>query len=155
VSTKIIEKLDLKKVIHPTPYKVSWLQKGHKLLVNEQYEVEFQIGSYKDKVLCDIMPIDVCHIFWGRTWQYDRKSMHDERKNLYNIETNGEKHTLFPMKEKSAKVHNPVLILTKKQFLKDETEHKVLDKPKVVVEVINLLQEDHIFFTKHENMMLH
>ena len=35
VSTSIIEKLGWKRMKHPTPYKVSWLQKGHRLLVNE------------------------------------------------------------------------------------------------------------------------
>ena len=29
VSTKMVEKLKLRKVKHPTPYKVSWLHKGH------------------------------------------------------------------------------------------------------------------------------
>ena len=53
---------------HPTPYKMSWLQKGHHLLVNEKYKVEFQIGTYKDEILCDIMAMDVCHIILGRTW---------------------------------------------------------------------------------------
>lgn len=35
VSTEVVEKLKLKTRRHPTPYKVSWLQKGHQLLVNE------------------------------------------------------------------------------------------------------------------------
>jgi len=29
VSTKVVEKLMLKTMRHPTPYKASWLQKGH------------------------------------------------------------------------------------------------------------------------------
>eukprot|EP00253_Pinus_taeda_P011700 PITA_11700 len=62
VSTKVVEKLNLKKTKHPTPYKVYWFQKGHQLLVNEQSEVEMQIGSHKDKILCDKMPMDDCHI---------------------------------------------------------------------------------------------
>ena len=32
--TKVIDKLNLNKTKHPVPYKVSWLQKGHQLLVN-------------------------------------------------------------------------------------------------------------------------
>ena len=40
VSTEVVEKLKLKTMKHPTPYKVSWLQKGHQLIVNEQCEVE-------------------------------------------------------------------------------------------------------------------
>ena len=33
VSTEVIEKLKLKTQEHPTPYKVSWLHKGHQLIV--------------------------------------------------------------------------------------------------------------------------
>eukprot|EP00253_Pinus_taeda_P018878 PITA_18878 len=73
VATKMVEKLGLRRLKHPTPYKVSWLQKGHQLLVDEKCEVEFHIGKYKDKVVCDIMPMDVCHILLGRPWKYDRK----------------------------------------------------------------------------------
>ena len=77
VATEMVEKLGLKRLKHPTPYKVSWLQKGHEILVNEQCKVEFRIGNYKDGVLCDIMPMDVCHVLLGRPWQYDMKSIHD------------------------------------------------------------------------------
>jgi hypothetical protein len=45
----MVEKLGLQKVAHLTPYKVSWLQKGHQILVSEQYEVEIQIGSHKEE----------------------------------------------------------------------------------------------------------
>ena len=50
VSTEMVEKLGLKRMKHPTPYKVSWLHKGHQLLVNEQCNVEFKIGNYKHVV---------------------------------------------------------------------------------------------------------
>ena len=82
VATEMVEKLGLKRLKHPTSYKVSWLQKGHQLLVDEQCEVEFHIGKYQDKVVCDIMPMDVCHILLGRPWQYDRKVTHDGKTNL-------------------------------------------------------------------------
>lgn len=68
VATKMVEMLGLKRLKHPTPYKVLWLQKGHQLLVDEQCEVEFHIGKYQDKVVCDIMPMDMCHILLGRPW---------------------------------------------------------------------------------------
>ena len=45
VSTEMVEKLGLERMKHPTPYKVSWLQKGHHILVNEWCNVEFQIGT--------------------------------------------------------------------------------------------------------------
>eukprot|EP00253_Pinus_taeda_P001415 PITA_01415 len=37
MAVEMVEKLGLKKLKHPTPYKVSWLQKGHQLLVDEQF----------------------------------------------------------------------------------------------------------------------
>ena len=67
----MVEKLGLKRLKHPTPYKVSWLQKGHQLLVDEQCEVEFHIGKYRDKVIYGVMHMDVCHILLGRPRQYD------------------------------------------------------------------------------------
>eukprot|EP00253_Pinus_taeda_P001522 PITA_01522 len=45
----MVENFGLKRLKHPTPYKVSWLQKAHQLLVDEQCEVEFHIGKYRDK----------------------------------------------------------------------------------------------------------
>jgi hypothetical protein len=35
VSTKMVEKMELETVAHPSPYKVSWLQKGHQVTVTK------------------------------------------------------------------------------------------------------------------------
>eukprot|EP00253_Pinus_taeda_P018976 PITA_18976 len=102
ISIEVVEKLKLKTMIHPTPYKVSWLQKGHQLLVNEQCEVELQLGKYKDKIICDGMPMDVCHILLGRSWQYDKGAMHDGKRNTYKFGKDGVNHTLLPMEEEDA-----------------------------------------------------
>lgn len=71
VSQEMVEKLSLEKIKHPNPYKVMWLKKGHQLLVNEQCLVSFSIKNYKDEIMCDVMPMDACHILLGRSWQYD------------------------------------------------------------------------------------
>ena len=101
VSTHMVENLGLKKMKHPTPYKVSWLQKWHHLLVKEQCNVEFQIGTYKDVVLCDIIPMDVCHILLGRPWKYDIKVVHDGRKNTYSLEKDGNIHSLSTLEDEA------------------------------------------------------
>eukprot|EP00253_Pinus_taeda_P013330 PITA_13330 len=120
VSTEMVEKLELKCLKHPTPYKVSWLQKGHQLLVDEQCEVEFQIGRYKDKVVCDIMLMDVCHILLGRPRQYDRKMVHDGLTNCYKFVKDRIKHTLVPIKEEgTTRTSEPrSLRVSGKQFMK-------------------------------------
>jgi hypothetical protein len=68
ISTEMVEKLELETVVHPIPYRVSWLKKGHHVNVTKQCLVEFKIGGYKDEILCDVIPMDVCHLLLGRPW---------------------------------------------------------------------------------------
>jgi hypothetical protein len=85
VSTEMVEKLELETIEHLSAYRVSWLQKGHQVNVTKQCLVEFKIGGNKDEILCDVIPMDVCHLFLGRPWQYDRNVIHDGRKNTYTL----------------------------------------------------------------------
>jgi hypothetical protein len=62
----MVEKLGLKNYVHPTLHKVSWLHKGHHILVNEQRKIEFKISIYEDELLCDVIPMDACHVLLGR-----------------------------------------------------------------------------------------
>eukprot|EP00253_Pinus_taeda_P006919 PITA_06919 len=123
----MVEKLELKRLKHPNPYRVSWLQKGHQLLVDEQCEVEFQIGRYKDKVVYDIMPMDVCHILLGRPWKYDRKVTHDGVTNYYKFVKDGIKHILVPIKEEGAAKTSETRALL--QMLEEFTDIVVDDLP--------------------------
>ena len=81
----MVNKLKLKSTIHPEPYRVAWLQKSHQVLVKEQHQVKFHIGSYQDEVRCDIIEMDACHILSGRTWQFDREAMHESKRNVYSF----------------------------------------------------------------------
>jgi hypothetical protein len=121
VSTEMVEKLELEIIDHPSPYKVSWLQKGHQVSVTKQCLVEFKIGGYNDKVLCDVISMDVCHLLLGRTWQYDRNVVHDGRMNTYILEKNRETYRLLPIKDKEVKpeVCNTILLMSGKELLKE------------------------------------
>lgn len=41
-----VQNLNLTKIPHVSPYKVTWLNKGKNILVNEKVWVEFTIGKY-------------------------------------------------------------------------------------------------------------
>ena len=58
-------------MIHPYPYRIGLLQGKHALEVREQCLVGFEIGQYKDQVLCDIVDMNNCHVLLSRPWQYD------------------------------------------------------------------------------------
>ena len=136
----MVEKLELKTTTHPNPYKVSWLHKGHQVMVSQQCQVEFKIGGYKDEILCDVIHMDVCHILLGRPWQFDKKFIHDGRKNTYTLEKNGRTHMLLPIedKEKKKEVSSRILLMSGKEVMKEVKEEKemqfvVVRKPRVIL----------------------
>lgn len=83
VLREMVDKLGLVKVPHETPYKVSWLNIDQSLLVNEKALVEFQIGEYKDRVLCGVLPMQCYHLLLGRPWQFDKRVVYDGWANTY------------------------------------------------------------------------
>jgi hypothetical protein len=95
-----MEKLKLKGIPHPNLYRVSWLQKGQQVTVTEQCLLSFQIGSFNEQVLCDVIEMDACHVLLGRPWMFDRKVFHDGRENSYEFFKDGQCYKLVPMLEK-------------------------------------------------------
>jgi hypothetical protein len=136
----MVEKMELGTIAHPIPYKVSWLQKGHQVNVTKQSLLEFKIGGYKYEILCDVIPMDVCHLLLGRPWQYDRNVVHDERKNTYTLEKNGRTHMLWSIKNQEVKIEtsNIVLLMSGKEIFhevkkKEDTQFILFRKPKIVL----------------------
>jgi hypothetical protein len=121
VSIVMVEKLELETTAHPKPYKVSWLQKGHQVMVTKQFLVEFKIGGYRDEIIYDVIPMDVCHILLGRPWKFDKNVSHDGRKNTYTLEKNGRTHMLLPIKENKEKEEaiTSILLMSGKEILRE------------------------------------
>ena len=98
VSTEMVDKMNLRKTIHPEPYRVVWLHDDHQVIVNEQFQVKFHIGSYEDEVICDIIEMDAYHVLLGRPWKFDIEVVHGGKRNAHSFEMNGKKHSLHPFK---------------------------------------------------------
>jgi hypothetical protein len=84
--------------------------------------------------------MDVCHLFLGRLWKYDRNVVHDGRKNTYTLEKNGRTHMLLLIKDQEVKteVNNTVLLMSGKELLKEvkkkeDTQFIVVRNPKIVL----------------------
>ena len=65
VSQDLVTELNLKTRPHPHPYKLKWLDNNASDYVTKQCLVGFVIGSYKDKVLCDVLEMSACHVLLG------------------------------------------------------------------------------------------
>ncbi|XP_074306014.1 uncharacterized protein LOC141641243 [Silene latifolia] len=55
------------------------------------------MGSYNNDILCDVVPIDACHVLLGRPWKYDRNMVHHGRSNEYELVNKGKKIIFKPM----------------------------------------------------------
>ena len=97
-STRMVEKLNLQVVPHPKPYKLQWINESRELSVDKQVEVKFSIGNYKDKVLCDVVPMESCHILLGRPWHFDKKTLHNGLTNEITFTHKKKKFVLNPSK---------------------------------------------------------
>ena len=95
-------------------------------MVSGQCKVKFKIGGYRDEVLCDVIPMDVCHVLLRRPWQYDRNVIHDGRKNTYTLEKNGCKHMLLSIEDKRVKeeASPSILLMSEKEHLKEVKKYQ-------------------------------
>jgi hypothetical protein len=102
--------------------------------------VEFKIGGYRDEIMCDAIPMDVCHILLGIPWKFDKNVIHDGRKNTYTLKKNSRTHMLFPIEEKKVKeeASKSILLMSRKELLKEvkeeqERQFDVVRKPRVIL----------------------
>ncbi|XP_074306210.1 uncharacterized protein LOC141641448 [Silene latifolia] len=151
-------------ILLPAFLVLRWLNKGVEVKVDKQCQVPFSIGNiYKDDILCDVVPIDACHLLLGRPWEFGKNYIHQGRSNTYSFKQGSKKITLTPLPpnqknygspsvtdglngvlflseaEMVKEMHQeqPVLILLSKEIHKDE-EHQL---PGVPAEIRPLLEQ--------------
>ncbi|XP_065871954.1 uncharacterized protein [Euphorbia lathyris] len=77
VSNVLASRLGISTIPHPNPYRLQWLNDSNELKVTKQVLLNFSIGSFSDEVLCDVVPMQACHVLLGRPWQFDRSEFKD------------------------------------------------------------------------------
>ena len=90
--------------------------------------------------MCDVIPMDVCHVLFGIPWQCDRNFIHDGRKNTYTLEKNSRTHMLLPIEDKKVKEEAipSILCMSGKDILKEvkkdrEMQFVVIGKPRSIL----------------------
>lgn len=115
----MIDKLNLKCEKHPTPYHMSWINKGKEVTIDRRCLIKFLIkNTYKNKVQCDVISMDAYHILLGILWQFDKKVFHDGGKNSYTFWKDDVNVVLLLLKEEG----QGQSLLMKKEFLTEARE---------------------------------
>jgi hypothetical protein len=68
ISAEVIKQLGLSTTPHPQPYNIGWLHHGQDLCVSQQCQLSYDIQPFKDEVLCDVSPLDVCDVLLGQPY---------------------------------------------------------------------------------------
>ncbi|CAL1376711.1 unnamed protein product [Linum trigynum] len=100
VSEYSVKKLGLNTLQQPKPYTLQWLNEDGSIEVTKQAILKFEIGSYKDEVLCYVVPMEEAHVLLGRPWQFDRNGQQDEVTKKYKWSHRAQKFVLKPLSRK-------------------------------------------------------
>ena len=123
MSKDLVQTLDVETKSHPHPYKLKWLDSEANGYVKKRCLVQFAIGSYKDKVLCDMLDMTACHVLLGRPWQHDRKTLHDGYTNVFTLRHEGKLKDLMPLPPHKAlppqKPKSSVSLMSRKVSIKE------------------------------------
>jgi hypothetical protein len=79
ISVEVIKWLDLTMTPHPHPYTIGWLRQGRYLCVNQECRLPYGIKPFKDEVLCDISPLEVCDVLFGKPYFLKRHVVYESR----------------------------------------------------------------------------
>jgi hypothetical protein len=68
---------------HPQPYTIGWLSRGRDICVNQQYHLSYGIKPFKDEVMCDVDPLEVCDVFLGQPYMWKHHAIYESQP--YNV----------------------------------------------------------------------
>ena len=85
----LINKLQLPTKVYPTPYTLQLLKQRSKVTVFKEAIIVILFGPCYGDVLCDVLPMDVCHLLLSRPWLFDNHVIHDRHANTYAFKHKG------------------------------------------------------------------
>jgi hypothetical protein len=89
ISTKVIKQFGLSTTPDLQPYNIGWLHQGCYLCVIQQCHLSYGIHPFKDEVVCDISPLDVCDVVLGQPYMRKRHVVYDSRPHSAIITLGG------------------------------------------------------------------
>jgi hypothetical protein len=89
ISAEVVKQLGLSTTPHPQPYSIGWLRQGRDLRVSQQCRLSYSIQPFKDEVLCDVSPLDVCDVLLGQPYMWKHHDIYESRPRSFIITLGG------------------------------------------------------------------
>ena len=77
ISTEVVKILELSKTPHPQPYNISRLRQGWGIHINQQRLLPYGIKPFKEEVLCDVAPLELCDVLLGQPYMPKHHAIYD------------------------------------------------------------------------------
>jgi hypothetical protein len=88
ILVEVIKWLALLTTPHPQPYTIGWLHQGSNLHVSQQCRLSYDIKPFKDEVLCDVSPLEVCDVILGQPYLWKCHVVYESRPRSVIITLN-------------------------------------------------------------------
>jgi hypothetical protein len=79
ISTEVVKQLALPTMPHQQTYTIGWIHQGRDLCINQQFLLLYDIKPFKDEVLFDVAPLEVCHVLLGQPYLWKHHVVYDSR----------------------------------------------------------------------------
>jgi hypothetical protein len=88
ISAVVVKWLALPTMPHPQPYTIGWICQGNDLHVIQQCRLLYDIKPFKDEVLCDVAPLEVCDVLLGQPYLWKHHAVYESRPHSVIITLN-------------------------------------------------------------------
>jgi hypothetical protein len=61
------------------PYTIGWLHQGRDLHVIQQFLLPYDMKPFKDEVLCDISPLELCDVLLGQPYLWKCHTVYESK----------------------------------------------------------------------------
>jgi hypothetical protein len=85
ISVEVFKRLALPTMSHSQPYTIGWLRQGSDLRISQQCLMSYDIKPFKDEVLRDVTPLEVCDVLLGQPYLWKYHVVYDSRPHSVNI----------------------------------------------------------------------
>jgi hypothetical protein len=79
ILVEVVNNLALPTTPHPHLYTIGWLFQGSDLRVSQQCHLPYDIKPFKDEVLCDFAPLEVCDVLLGQPYLWKFHDVYESR----------------------------------------------------------------------------